>query len=248
MSYYANFALSYDHLMQDVDYEKRAEYILSLFEKHKKKPADIIDLGCGTGTLSFTLMKMGVDVIGVDNSPLMLSEARNKAFEMEISPLLLCQDICELDLYGTAQGAISTLDCLNHIVDIKDLERVFDRLKFFIEPDGLFIFDVNTPYKHQNILSNATFVRDMDEVYCVWQNGPCDEDFKVSISLDIFTKDEDGLYSLSTESFAERAYTVEQLNKIFKKNSFEQVAIYEDMTFDAPCDTTQRYVFVLKRI
>lgn len=247
MSYYANFALSYDHLMQDVDYEKRAEYILSLFEKHKKKPADIIDLGCGTGTLSFTLMKMGVDVIGVDNSPLMLSEARNKAYELELNPLLLCQDICELDLYGTAEGAISTLDCLNHIVDTNDLERVFNRLKFFIEPGGLFIFDMNTPYKHKEILSGATFVRDMDEVYCVWQNGICDDELKVSISLDIFSQDDDGRYSLSTESFVERAYTEDQLNEIFERNYFEKVAVYDDMTFDAPCDTTQRIVYVLKR-
>ncbi len=248
MSNYASFALSYDHLMQDVDYEKRAEYILSLFEKHKRKPSDIIDLGCGTGTLSFILMKKGVDVIGVDNSPLMLSEARNKAMEMGLNPLLLCQDISELDLYGTAEGAISTLDCLNHITDIKTLEKVFYRLKFFVEPGGLFIFDVNTPYKHKEILSGATFVRDMDEVYCVWQNGVCDDELKVSISLDIFSQDDDGRYSLSTENFVERAYTEDQLNGIFERNHFEKVAVYDDMTFDAPCDTTQRLIFVLKRL
>ncbi len=247
MSYYASFALSYDRLMQDVDYEKRAEYILSLFEKHKKKPIDVIDLGCGTCNLSFALMKKGVDVIGVDNSPLMLTEARNKAYDLGLSPLLLCQDISELDLYGTAEGAISTLDCLNHITDIKKLEKVFERLKFFIEPGGLFIFDVNTPYKHKEILSGATFVRDMDEVYCVWQNGVCDDELKVSISLDIFTKEEDGLYSLSSETFVERAYTEKQLSEIFKRNCFEQVAVYEDMSLDAPKDTTQRMVFVLKR-
>ncbi len=248
MSNYASFALSYDRLMQDVDYKKRAEYILSLFEKHKRKPSDIIDLGCGTGTLSFEIMKMGVDVIGVDNSPLMLTEARNKALEMGLNPLLLCQDISELDLYGTAEGAISTLDCLNHITDIKNLEKVFNRLKFFIEPGGLFIFDVNTPYKHREILSGATFVRDMDEVYCVWQNGVCDDELKVSISLDIFSQDDDGRYSLSTENFVERAYTEDQLSEIFKRNCFEQVAVYEDMSFDPPKDTTQRLIFVLKRL
>ena len=247
MSYYADFALQYDTLMQDVDYEKRAEYILSLFEKHRGKPADIIDLGCGTGTLSFILMKKGVDVIGVDNSPLMLSEARNKAYELELNPLLLCQDIAELDLYGTAEGAISTLDCLNHITDSKTLENVFNRLKFFIEPGGLFTFDVNTPYKHKEILSGATFVRDMDEVYCVWQNGSCDDELKVSISLDIFTKEEDGLYSLSSENFVERAYTDEQLSKIFERNCFEQVAVYDDMTFEAPTKVSQRVVYVLRR-
>ncbi len=247
MSYYGNFALQYDRLMQDVDYEKRAEYILSLFEKHRGKPVDVIDLGCGTGTLSFELMKKGIDVIGVDNSPLMLSEARNKAYDLGLSPLLLCQDISELDLYGTAEGAISTLDCLNHITDIKTLEKVFYRLKFFIEPDGLFIFDVNTPYKHKEILSGATFIRDMDKVYCVWQNGHCDEDFNVNISLDIFSQDDDERYSLSSENFVERAYTEEQLSEIFKRNCFEQMAVYDDMTFDAPSDTTQRVVYVLRR-
>ncbi|MBR3844343.1 MAG: class I SAM-dependent methyltransferase, partial [Clostridia bacterium] len=149
MSGYKTFAGFYDTLMNRVDYEKRGDYLLSVFKKYGQDPACLLDLACGSGRLTRFLALQGKEMVGVDASCEMLSVAREET-PADTDILWVCQDLRELDLYGTAQGAVSTFDSLNHITGQGELKDFFTRLRYFLEPGNLFVFDVNTPYKHQH--------------------------------------------------------------------------------------------------
>ena len=185
-------------------------------------------------------------MIGVDGSVEMLNGARQRLCEKFPETLLLCQDMTELDLYGTVEGGICTLDSINHLCEKEQVSRLFSRLRFFIEPGGIFIFDVNTPYKHQNILADNCFVIERDGIYCGWQNFFDKESLRVDIVLDMFVE-RDGLYDRFCEEFSERAYTERELTEIVEQNGFDVLAVYGDMTFEPPEPNEQRYIFVIKR-
>lgn len=243
---YSEFAYSYDILMQNVDYEKRADYLYSLFEKFDRAPTLMLDLACGTGEFSNRFANKGVSVIGVDISYDMLSVAREKSAEQQNDILYLCQDAAELDLYGTVDGAICCLDSLNHITDYGDFCNAIARVSLFLEKDRLFIFDLNTEYKHSCVLGNNTFVIDTNDVYCVWQNEYQGNN-TVEINLDFFTR-EDNVYLRTGESFCERAYTSAEIENALNKAGLKTEAIYEEMTQNEPCDTTQRVVYVTRKM
>ena len=243
---YSEFAYSYDILMQNVDYEKRADYIYSLFEKFDRAPTLMLDLACGTGEFSNRFANKGVSVIGVDISYDMLSIAREKSAEQQNDILYLCQDAAELDLYGTVDGAICCLDSLNHITDYGDFCSAIARVSLFLEKDRLFIFDLNTEYKHSCVLGNNTFVIDTNDVYCVWQNEYQGNN-TVEINLDFFTL-EDNVYLRTGESFCERAYTSAEIENALNKAGLKTEAIYEEMSQNKPCDTTQRVVYVTRKM
>ncbi len=243
---YSEFAYSYDILMQNVDYQKRTDYLYSLFEKFDRAPTLMLDLACGTGEFSNRFANKGVSVIGVDISYDMLSVAREKSAEQQNDILYLCQDAAELDLYGTVDGAICCLDSLNHITDYGDFCNAIARVSLFLEKDRLFIFDLNTEYKHSCVLGNNTFVIDTNDVYCVWQNEYQGNN-TVEINLDFFTR-EDNVYLRTGESFCERAYTCKEVENALNKAGLKTEAIYEEMSQNEPCDTTQRVVYVTRKM
>ncbi len=243
---YSECAYSYDILMQNVDYQKRTDYLYSLFEKFDRAPTLMLDLACGTGEFSNRFANKGVSVIGVDISYDMLSIAREKSAEQQNDILYLCQDAAELDLYGTVDGAICCLDSLNHITDYGDFCSAIARVSLFLEKDRLFIFDLNTEYKHSCVLGNNTFVIDTNDVYCVWQNEYQGNN-TVEINLDFFTR-EDNVYLRTGESFCERAYTSAEIENALNKAGLKTEAIYEEMSQNKPCDTTQRVVYVTRKM
>ena len=244
---YNDFAYSYDALMTDVDYTKRTEYIYSLFKKFDRMPTLMLDLACGTGEFSNRFAAFGTSVIGVDISYDMLSIAREKSAEQGNDILYLCQDAAELDLYGTIDGAICCLDSLNHITDYDRLCKAIERVSLFLEKDRLFIFDVNTVYKHKNVLGNNTFVIDMDDVYCVWQNEYCEKDNTVNINLDFFVPESD-LYYRQNENFSERAYSEEEMKQALSKAGLEIVGIFDDMSENAPNENSERMIYVTRKV
>lgn len=248
MASYGDFAYFYDGLTENVDYEKRCDYIRGLLAENGIGEGILLDLACGTGTVSLILSRMGYDVIGVDASEDMLSVAQEKKMEMGEDVIFLCQKMQELDLFGTINACVSTLDSINHVTDADTVKEIFRRVSLFMEDKGIFIFDVNTPYKHKNILANNTFVYDTDEVYCVWQNST-DESLLTTISLDIFEKDEDDdeTYYRYSEEFSERAYDLEDIRKWLEECKFEVVAVYGEMTRESIGEDTQRAVFVAKK-
>jgi len=155
---YTEFSKVYDSLMGDVDYPARTEYLCGLFKKFDKMPTLLLDLACGTGGFSNEMAERGVQVIGVDISEEMLLAARENSAQRQLEVLYLCQAADELDLYGTVDGAICCMDSLNHIIYFDEFKRAIAKVSLFLEKDRLFIFDVNTPYKHREILGNNTFV------------------------------------------------------------------------------------------
>lgn len=247
MESYSEFAAVYDYLMSDVNYEARVDYLFKLFKKFGAVPTLLLDVACGTGAFSNLFAKKGIEVIGTDMSEEMLAVARENSAEMETDVLFLCQKAEDLDLYGTVDGAVCCLDSLNHITDKRNLKKALSRVSLFLEEGKLFIFDVNTVYKHEKVLGNNTFVMDEDEVYCVWQNR-YDEKRKITdINLDFFVK-EDDRYIKSSEEFCERAYTIEELTAMCEGAGLTVEVVYDDMTEKPLTDTSERAIFVCRKI
>ncbi len=241
MNEYVALAAVYDRLMA-TDYEARADYLLSLFACYGQPPRTLLDVACGSGSLTAALIARGVDVIGVDLSEDMLDLAREKCPEA----LLLCQDMRQLDLYDVVDGAVCTLDSFNHLASTADIGAVLARLRLFVAPGGLLIFDVNTPHKHREVLGDNAFVLEDDDVLCAWQNRFDSRTCTVTMDLDFFIENDDGTYTRTSDTVRERAYTLATWNKLLTAAGFEMLAVLDDMTNDPPCDTTERWVFVAK--
>lgn len=243
---YDVFSAYYDALTENVQYSAAANRICSLLSRYGIDRGLLLDLGCGTGTLSVLLAQRGFEVIGADCSPDMLMEAQRKAAEAEKQILFLCQPMEQLDLYGTVRAVVCTLDALNHLPNREAVETALRRVSLFLEPDGIFIFDVNTLYKHRETLGNKTFVYDTDTVYCVWQNTLGRDGATVDIDLDFFVPlEEDGLYERETEHFSERAYSADAWEEMLKNAGLRILAQFDGYTENAPHQTSERLVYVV---
>lgn len=245
---YGIFSSVYDILTENVPYERIADSICSLLHKNGVNRGLLLDLGCGTGTLSFLLEQKGYDVIGVDTSEDMLMVANEKKYEEGSSAMFLCQKGEELDLFGTIDCAVSSLDTINHIDSIEKVEKTFSLISLFMNMGGIFIFDMNTPYKHKNILGDNTFVYDMDDVYCVWQNSFDNVEQKTIIDLDFFIKNEHGeCYERYSENFCEYAYKPEVVLSLLHTYGFEVLNTFDDYSDNPVKDETQRMVIVARK-
>ena len=244
---YSSFAAFYDSLQSDVMYEQRAGYIAKLFKKYDRLPTQLLDVACGTGGFSLQFAKMGMSVTAADLSPEMLSVAQKKASAADLDIMLVCQSARDTKLPYAVDGAVCCLDSINHIIDKRELKASLRAVAAAVKDGGLFIFDVNTPFKHQNILSGNTFVIENDDVYCVWQNSDCEKNGIVGICLDFFGKDADGKYIRTTEEFAERAYTDEEIRGMLEPAGLEVVAVLGDMSFKAPKACDERVIYVTKK-
>ena len=246
MADYDAFSLCYDRFTDDVDYPSRTHRLLELFERYDRKPTLLLDLACGTGNFSLPLAKVGIDVIGVDCSEGMLAVAMAKLEQGSNNPLFLNQYAEELELYGTVDGAISMLDSLNHITESENFCKALERVSLFLEKDRLFIFDLNTPYKHQTVLGDNTFVREDETAFCVWQNEYIGDN-TVDIYLDFFVEDKNGRYERLSESFSEVAYTNEKVLSALDAAGLALVAALDDMTDNPPTDKTERITYIVRK-
>lgn len=245
---YSDFGFFYDMLTDESDYDLRYEYLTGLLAENSISEGILLDAACGTGVLSEKFAAEGFDVIGVDLSQEMLSKALERKAENNSSSLYLCQDLAELDLFGTINCAVCTLDSINHITDPDDVKAAIERIGLFMEKGGVFIFDVNTEYKHKEILGNNAFVFDTDEVFCAWQNEYDEETKEVHIYLDLFAPDEDGRYERYAEDFIEVIYSKEFLENALSEAGFRIEAIYDDLTHNELRSDSQRAVYVCKKI
>ena len=239
---YGVFAEFYDGLTRNVDYAAKADYICEIFKRFGHTPECMLDLACGTGTLTIEMKKRGFDIYGADASFEMLSQAQCKAAEEELDIMFLCQKMQSLNLYGLIDTCICTLDSISHLQGKDEVRKTFEKVAEFTEKGGLFIFDVNTLYKHREVLGNNTFVYDTDEVFCVWENTFDESDSSVKIDLDFFIplEDKENCFERSSESFKEFAYSAEDMRSMLEESGFEVLGVYDDMSFEEVREDSQR--------
>lgn len=245
---YGVFSEFYDALTANVSYDTVAQVLGSLLTRYGKGRGLLLDLACGTGSVSVRLAEKGYEVIGVDLSPEMLSEAQNKAYSAGQNILFLCQDMTKLDLYGTVDAAVCTLDGLCHLPDEDSLSATLQKVSLFMNPGGVFLFDVNSVYKHRAVLGNNTFVYDTDDVYCVWQNTLLSDGVTVQMDLDFFEPVSDaGDYVRQSERFTERAYPRETLEAMLKKAGFTVLDVFDGYSEKPAHDTSERLLFAVRK-
>jgi SAM-dependent methyltransferase len=241
---YGDFAYIYDTLTDDVEYEKRAEYIINLINTHLgRKPELLCDLGCGTGTILTILNAKGYDCIGIDSSDTMLSVASEKNTDGQV--LYLNQDICSFELYGTVDVFLSMLDTVNYITDKDDLDNMFKLIANYLNPDGIFIFDINSKYKFEHVLGNNTYVYEKDNVFYTWENYY--EDGFLDFDINFFVKDDVNNYQRITEQHSQRFYDLDFLKELADKHGLKTVAVYGDLRNNAPTDEEERIFVVMRK-
>ncbi|HAJ96408.1 MAG TPA: class I SAM-dependent methyltransferase [Ruminococcus sp.] len=253
---YMNFAGFYDSLTENVEYQKRAERLNFLIKKYIQTDTDgtlLTDLACGTGSLCEALARLGYDVIGVDNSPAMLSVAMEKKMKSNLPIQYLCQDMRELDMFGTIDVTTCILDSLNHLPSLDDIQTVFNKVSLFAQPKGLFIFDMNTLYKHQEILKDKIFLYDLENVFCAWENRLLSDNATVEMQLTFFERDGEN-YFRSDEFITEKAYPIKEIETALQKSGLDLLAVFDaDKNLDEPenlspvTDTTERMLFVARK-
>lgn len=223
---YDSFAQVYDLMMDNVPYEQWVKYIEILLEKHSCKPTLIADLGCGTGTMTIELAKKGYEMTGIDLSTQMLQIAKEKARDANTDILFLNQDMTELDLFGTMDAMISTCDALNYIDTEDALCDIFRRVNLFLEPDGLFIFDMNTVYKFKELLGQHTFAETYEDSAYIWQNYFDEEEGINEYQVTLFIKEKD-TYERYEEVHYEYAYSIETILRLLKEANLKLEGIYD---------------------
>lgn len=241
MAGYGDFASVYDLLTFNVPYDEIAKYyafVLSKMTDGKR----VLDMGCGTGNLTVRLADAGFSVIGQDASAEMLSIAANKSDKVT----WICQDMADTRLGERVDAVISTLDSINHLKSRAEISKCFQRAAKSLNRGGAFVFDVNTPFKHREILGENTFVYDIDGVYCVWQNTFRAEDCGVDIDLDLFFEDKDGRYSRGEEHFREIALPVEEICQLLEDTGFQIADIWEYLTFEEPKNDSEKLLVSAK--
>lgn len=243
MAGYAEFASVYDLLTENVPYDEIAVYYNNILTKLGAGKL-LLDLGCGTGNLTVRMAELGYDVIGSDASEEMLSIAAGKSAEVQ----WICQSMTETDLFGAVDAAISTLDSINHLESADDIQRCFERLAQNMVSGGVFVFDVNTIYKHREVLADNTFIYDVDGVYCAWTNTFCPEDNGVDIDLDLFFENEGGTYTRGGEYFREIAFSREEIEGMLEKAGFKTELVYEYLTLDPPNENSEKLMFAARKV
>ena len=240
MNQYERLAPFYDSLTQDVDYEDIADYYEDVFEKYGVKPKMLLDLACGTGTLTWLLAGRGYEMIGVDLSSEMLAEAMQKGGneDVPIKPVFINQPLEELDLYGTVEAAVCCLDGINYIPEDK-ITEVFRRLNLFIEPGGVLIFDINSPKKLRE-MDGQMFIDETDDVYCVWRAEFDETENCCFYGMDIFVSDGDNKWDRLFEEHLEYLYEPKHLAKLLEMCGFKDIGIYGERSFDPPDENEER--------
>ena len=246
MEAYTSFAAVYDTFMDNVPYEEWADYLWRLLQEYGIADGLVLELGCGTGSMTELLALKGYDMIGVDNSEDMLELAMEKRIESGHDILYLLQNMQEFELYGTVRAVVSVCDSVNYVTDEEELTEVFRLVNNYLDPQGVFIFDFNTEYKYQEILGEQVIAEEREECSFIWDNY-YDEEQKINeyeLTLFVQSQEDPELYRKYQEVHYQRAYTLERIRNLIEKAGLRYVTAYDAYTKDAPLYTSERICVV----
>ena len=247
-------SVSYTHLdvykrqfMDNVDYPAWSKYLIQLLKEYQVEDGLVLDLGCGTGNMTELLAKEGYDMIGVDNSEDMLEIASEKRAESGLNILYLLQDMREFELYGTVKAVVSICDSINYILEEDDLREVFSLVNNYLDPKGMFIFDLNTKYKYEQ-MGETTIAENREEASFIWDNyyDPEEEINEYELAIFIPEGEDSDLYRKFEEVHYQRAYDLATIRRLLEEAGMEFVTAYDAFTKDAPRPESER-IYVVAR-
>lgn len=260
MEAYTSFAQVYDLFMDNVPYEEWSRYIISLLKEERIENGLVLDLGCGTGKMTRLLAAAGYDMIGVDYSEEMLEIAREYQFEQEgeAAPaaddmadmqepdkciLYLLQDMREFELYGTVRAVVSICDSMNYVLEEEELLQVFKLVNNYLDPKGIFIFDMNTRYKYAELLGETTITENREEGSFIWENYFDEEDDINQYDLTLFIREDGDLYRKYEETHFQRVYDLDTVKRLLEEAGMEFVAAYDAFTREpVKADSERMYI------
>ena len=250
MSAYESFARVYDMFMDNIPYKEWCNYLTGLLKEYEVEDGLVLELGCGTGNATRLLSDAGYDMIGVDNAPDMLEIALEKKEEEGQDILYLCQDMREFELYGTVKAIVSICDSMNYITEDEDLLEVFKLVNNYLDPEGVFIFDLNTVYKYEKILGEQTIAENREDASFIWDNYYDEEEAINELALSLFVKEpsdsDDNLFRKYEELHVQKGYTLKQMKQMVANSGLTLLAAYDAFTHEPADEECERIYIIAK--
>ena len=247
MDAYTGFAEVYDLFMDQVPYEKWSRRITEILKEYGIPDGLVLDLGCGTGSMTELLAGAGYDMIGVDASEEMLELAYEKRAESGHDILYLLQDMREFELYGTVRAIVSVCDSLNYITEEEELLHVFRLVRNYLDPDGVFFFDMNTIYKYSKMLGETTIAENREEGSFIWENYYDPEEQLNQYDLTLYIRDEDDRYTRFEETHIQKAYALERVLELLQQAGMKAEQIFDSDTGKEVTDTTGKFCITARK-
>ncbi len=239
MAAYESFAEVYDLFMDNVDYRKWGSYLIQLLKKYGVEDGLVLELGCGTGSITEYLARAGYDMIALDSSYEMLEAAMEKREKSGLDILYLNQDAREFELYGTVAAIVTGCDCMNYITEKEELLEVFRLANNYLDPGGIFLFDINTAAKYRAI-GEQTIAENRERGSFIWENYFDEEEQLNEYALTLFLPEENGLYRKEEEFHYQRAYDLETVKELLEEAGMEFAAAFEAFTENEPGEQCER--------
>lgn len=243
MDAYTSFAQVYDMFMDNVPYEEWGAYLAALLKEYGIEDGLLLDLGCGTGKLTRIMEEYGYDMIGVDSSFEMLDLAREQS---DSSILYLLQDMREFELYGTVRAIYSACDCINYITEEEDLREVFSLANNYLDPGGIFVFDINSPYKYKELLADNTFAENREEGSFIWENYYDEEDGINEYDLTLYIKEDKERFLRFEEVHYQKCYELSTIKRLLEEAGMKFVAAYDAYTKEPVSEESEKILVVAK--
>lgn len=243
---YKNFAYVYDTFMDNIPYEKWANYLSTLLHEYIPTNSELVELGCGTGTMCHFLSQKGFSIHGIDLSEDMLSIAREKLKENS-KVTLSQQNMCTLELNQQYEGIYSVCDSINYLLYDEELLATFKQVKTYLKKNGVFVFDLKTPYFYETILGDQVFCDHQDNCSYIWENSFFEEEQVNQYDLTIFVRENDhDKFERFTETHHQKAYSLEEIIDLLAVAGLEYVVAYDAFTTNAPSEESER-IYIIAR-
>ena len=246
MEAYSDFSYVYDTFMDETPYEEWCEFLTETLKTAGIKDGLVLDLGCGTGTMTELLAQKGYDMIGVDMSDQMLGIAMEKKEQSGNNILYLQQDMREFELYGTVRAVVCVCDSVNYLLEEEDLLETFELVNNYLYPEGLFIFDFNTVYKYAEVIGDTTIAENREDCSFIWENYYEEEDQINEYDLTIFVREEDDRYRKFTETHYQRGYTFETMKALVEEAGLRFVSALDADTHGPVHEKSER-IYIIAR-